>query len=231
MLHKLAAAQRHYADHGWLKTFHLFSFADYYDPENLHFGSLRVFNDDDIAGERGFGAHRHDNMEIVTLVHAGELSHQDSLGNTGTIRGGEVQYMSAGTGVTHAEFNQGQAPVQLFQIWIIPDVENTAPQYAQKDFSQAPKNVLVPVASGQGHEGALVIRVDATISTAELEAEHRITYDLPPGRGLFVYVRQGQLDMNGVIFESGDQARIMDETSIVITAIDTSYFVAIDVAV
>ena len=134
MITKISSSSRHHADHGWLSTYFLFSFAEYYDPQNLEFGNLRVFNDDTIAPHSGFSEHDHDNMEIVTIVHEGTLTHRDSMGSVGAISAGEVQYMSAGTGVTHAEMNDGGVPVHLFQIWLYPNEKNAAPRYEQKRF-------------------------------------------------------------------------------------------------
>lgn len=187
------------------------------------------FNDDYIQGENGFGAHQHDNMEIVTIVHEGQLTHQDSMGNTGTIRKGEVQYMSAGTGVTHAEVNQDKEPIHLYQIWIMPDEQNVQPQYAQKDFSNISSNALVPVASGQNLLGAIPIRTNSTIYLCKLDAGHSIIHRLEHDRGLFVYMKEGDVEINGTKFEKEDQARIMDQDTILIKANTATEFVAIDV--
>jgi quercetin 2,3-dioxygenase len=229
MIRKILANSRYKAEHDWLTTYHLFSFAMYFDRGNLNFGALRVFNDDYIDGENGFGAHQHDNMEIVTIVHEGELTHQDSLGNTGTIRKGEVQYMSAGTGVTHAEVNQEKAPIHLYQIWIMPDEQGLQPQYAQKSFSNIAPNTLVPVASGQNLPGAIPIRTNSSIYLAKLEPGQTITHELQPDRGLFVYIKEGSLEINGTKFAKEDQARIMDEDNILIKTPDGAEFIAIDV--
>ncbi len=195
----------------------------------MNFGALRVFNDDYIDGESGFGAHSHDNMEIITIVHKGTLTHQDSLGNTGQIKTGEVQYMSAGTGVTHAEVNQQKEPIHLYQIWIFPDEQNQQPQYAQKGFSNMTMNQLIPVASGQNKPDAIKIRTASTIYLAKLDSDKTIRYQLENDRGLFIYIKQGKLTINGVEFEKEDQARIMDEADILIKASADSEFIAIDV--
>jgi redox-sensitive bicupin YhaK (pirin superfamily) len=229
MIRKILAQTRHKAEHDWLTSYHLFSFSMYFDRGNLNFGALRVFNDDYIDGENGFGAHQHDNMEIVTIVHKGELTHQDSMGNTGTISKGEVQYMSAGTGVMHAEVNQEKAPIHLYQIWIMPDEQNLPPQYAQKSFSNITPNELVPVASGQNLPGAIPIRANSTIYLAKLEAEQTVNHKLEYDRGLFVYIKEGSLEINGTKFAKEDQARIMDEDHILIKTQDGAEFVAIDV--
>jgi quercetin 2,3-dioxygenase len=229
MIRKVSANTRYKAVHDWLTTYHLFSFAMYFDRGNMNFGVLRVFNDDYIEGENGFGAHHHDNMEIVTIVHEGQLTHQDSIGNSGTITTGEVQYMSAGTGVTHAEVNQEKEPIHLYQIWIMPDEQNIPPQYAQKNFSNRAPNTLVPVASGQSLPGAIPIRTNSTIYLAKLDAGHAITHQLERDRGLFVYIKEGSLEINGTKFEKEDQARIMDEDSVLIKTNSGTEFVAIDV--
>lgn len=201
----------------------------YHDRGNMNFGALRVFNDDYIDGESGFGAHSHDNMEIVTIVHQGTLTHQDSIGNTGNIKAGEVQYMSAGTGVTHAELNEKPEPVHLYQIWIFPDKQNQPPQYAQQDFSNMMRNQLVAVASGQNKNGAISIRTNSTIYLSKLDANQTIKHQLENDQGLFVYLKQGKLTINGVELEKEDQARIMDEPDILIKATEDSEFIAIDV--
>jgi redox-sensitive bicupin YhaK (pirin superfamily) len=230
MISKIPSSNRHYIDHGWLKTYHLFSFADYFDPRNMNFGTLRVFNDDSIDGQTGFGEHHHENMEIVTIVLIGELTHKDSMGNIGTIKAGEVQYMSAGTGVTHAEMNAGDEPVHLYQIWILPDEEGLPPLYSQRDFREASKNVLVPVASGQSKEGSLPMRTDSTIYTSKLEAGQTIRYSLPSGRGAFIYITQGNLKIYNTEFETGDQARIRGAEELTITALKDTQFILIDVS-
>lgn len=248
MVTKIPADRRHFADHGWLRTYYLFSFADYYDPANVNFGTLRVFNDDVIAARSGFSEHDHANMEIVTIVLDGELTHGDNMGTGGTIRAGEVQYMSAGSGVTHSEMNRSDAPVHLYQIWLLPDVEDAEPRYAQKDFSSIPKaNILLPVASGSfpppaggGVErsetegslnGTLEMRTDATIFLSELEMGRTIEHGLLTGRGAFIYVTEGRLDINGTDFMANDQARITHETSLRIKAREDSKFILIDVPI
>lgn len=231
MITKISSENRYHAHHGWLSTYHLFSFADYYDPRNMNFGVLRVFNDDTIDGESGFGAHSHRDMEIVTIMLEGELTHQDNMGNTAILKKGEVQYMSAGTGVTHSEVNASKEKTHLYQIWIMPKAKNLAPTYGQKDFStREKKNVLVPVASDKVLDEAIVMQADATIYKAELAEGVTVKYALEKGRGLFVYVIQGSIDVNGSAFQMQDQARIKDERNISITAPKKdARFIAIDV--
>lgn len=230
MLRKITAAQRFKAEHGWLRSYHLFSFASYFDRGNMNFGTLRVFNDDYIGGNSGFGAHSHDNMEIITIVHSGTLTHQDSMSNIGNIKAGEVQYMSAGTGVTHAELNQSDEPVHLYQIWVFPDEQNLPPQYAQRDFSNAPINELVPVASGEGKPGAITIRANATIYTANMEPGQTIRHKLASLRGLFVYVKEGSVRINGIQLEKEDQARIIDEADVLFQSDAETELIAIEVS-
>lgn len=226
---KIEANQRFKAEHGWLKSYHLFSFASYIERGNMNFGTLRVFNDDYIDGNSGFGAHSHDNMEIITIVHQGTLTHQDSMGNNEKIVRGEVQYMSAGTGVTHAELNQGDEPIHLYQIWIFPDKQNESPRYAQQEFGNISPNVLIPVASGNDLPGSMKIGADATIFLAHLEAGQIIRHTLRQDRGLFVYIKEGSAQINGMDFGKEDQARITDEEHVLFTASQDTQLIAIDV--
>lgn len=229
MIRKISAAQRFKAEHGWLKSYHLFSFASYQERGNMNFGTLRVFNDDYIDSNSGFGAHSHNNMEIITIVHKGTLTHQDSIGNSGNIKSGEVQYMSAGTGVTHAELNQADEPIHLYQIWIFPDEQNLTPQYAQQNFSNSLPNELVPVASGQDKSGAIKIRANTTIYTANIKPNHTTKLSLKSNRGLFVYIKEGSVNINGMQFVKGDQARITDESGVLFKSETHTELVAIEV--
>lgn len=219
MISHIPAHKRYHAKHGWLDTFHLFSFAQYYDPENVHFGNLRVFNDDRIDAFSGFDDHDHEEMEIVTIMLEGELTHRDSLGNKKLLKAGEVQRMSAGTGVTHAEKNLGNTPVHLYQIWFLPNRVRDLPSYEQKDFSyQLEKNVLHPLVKPGGGESVLDIHADVTISRLDLEKDKTIAYSLKSGKGLFVYVERGSLVINGELFLEGDQARIQDQPDMMFTS-------------
>lgn len=229
MITHIPAANRYHADHGWLKTHYLFSFADYYDLANMNFGNLRVFNDDSIAAHNGFGEHAHDNMEIVTIVLKGELTHKDSLGNKGTIKAGEVQHMSAGSGITHAEMNESNTPVHLYQIWIAPRAFNLSSRYRQKDFSDMEKNRLVAVASGEEKAGALSMQTDATIYLAEMEAGKSLEHKIKSSRGVFVYLTKGNIAINKTTLAPGDQARISEEDMITVDAQSSAKFVLIDV--
>jgi quercetin 2,3-dioxygenase len=230
MITKIPALSRYHASHSWLSTYHLFSFADYFDSENMNFGTIRVFNDDTIDAHSGFGAHSHQNMEIITILLEGELTHKDSMGNVGTIGKGEVQYMSAGTGVTHAEVNNGDTPVHLYQIWITSKEKNLPPIYAQKDFGNTSnKNILSPVVSGTEQGKAIVVRTDAVIYTLTLEKEKDLSYEILEARGVFIYVTSGELRINGELYEAGDQARIEREEVAVLKAQEETSFVLIDV--
>lgn len=226
---RIEAKRRHRQRYEWLDTYYLFSFANYFDPSNLEFGTLRVFNDDRINAYSGFDEHGHDNMEIVTIMLDGRLTHRDSLGNVETIKAGEVQRMSAGTGVVHAEKNLDDEPVHLYQLWFYPQTENLAPGYAQADFSYIEPNKLVPMVSNQPTEGALSMSADATIYRADVGASQSLSYALQLGRGVFIYVEAGELMINDQVFQTGDQARIASETNVVVKTNQGAKFICIDV--
>lgn len=205
--------ERGHADHGWLKTWHSFSFADYYDPAHMHFKTLRVLNEDYVAAGRGFGMHPHNDMEILTMVLSGELTHKDSMGNTSAIRPGEFQRMTAGTGVLHSEFNHSKnEPVHLMQIWIFPEKKNLEPGYEQKAFPQEErKNQLRLVAARDGRDGALTIHQDANVYASSLEPGAEVAYSLAEGRGVWLQVATGELEVNGAKLGAGDAASITSE--------------------
>lgn len=190
-----AAGTRGHADHGWLKTYHTFSFAGYHDPERVHFGAMRVLNDDTVAGGSGFGKHPHDNMEIITVVLKGALEHQDSMGHIQSINPGEVQVMSAGTGVQHSEYNHNKhQDVELFQIWIFPDKRNVTPRYDQKMFDESLRlnKVQQLVSSIDNDEEGLKIHQDARISRVTLESGKEINYTLKDDKhGLYILMVEG----------------------------------------
>ncbi|MEE9543619.1 MAG: pirin family protein [Thermodesulfobacteriota bacterium] len=227
----IRACDRHFSDQGWLKTFWLFSFSDYYDPDNLRHGTLRVFNDDIVEPGEGFGTHPHKEMEIVTIVLSGEITHTDSMGNAHSLKAGEVQRMSAGTGITHSEFNRSTEPLHLYQIWIIPDTSGLTPTYEQKAFDpDGSMNNLLPVVSGMGMEGALSIHSDSSIYISKLEAENGLTYEADGGRAIFIYLTSGTIEVNGERLGVCDQARLIveGETELAISAVEESSFVLID---
>jgi redox-sensitive bicupin YhaK (pirin superfamily) len=222
--------QRHFNDFGWLKTYWLFSFSDYHDPENIQFGALRVFNDDVVAPNTGFSTHPHREMEIITIVLDGELTHEDSMGNKTVIRTNEVQCMSAGTGITHSEFNRSDKPLHLYQIWIFPRERGLEPSYDQKSYVPSSwENVLCPLASGQDISGAVKIHADATIYRANLEKGRSLHFNASHGRGVFIYLKNGSLTINNQQLEESGQARIEFDGSLDIEAHDHSDFILIDV--
>lgn len=216
MIQKIEAKDRHLSHIDWLKSYFLFSFADYFDPQNIDFGTLRVFNDDTIAGESGFGKHQHDNMEIVTIVLEGEITHGDSMGNDSkSIKAGEVQRMSAGTGVIHSEMNKGKAPVHLYQIWIMPEKNNIEPSYEQKDFSSLlVPNELVALISGQEKPAALTMNTNATIYRGKFTKDFVFEYKPEKNRGVFMYLSSGKIQVNSVEINFGDQLRITQEENL-----------------
>lgn len=221
--------QRHYNDLGWLKTYWLFSFSDYRDPENLQFGQLRVFNDDIVASGTGFSTHPHREMEIITIVLEGEITHEDSMGNKKVIKADEVQCMTAGTGITHSEFNRSDKPLHLYQIWIFPEQRGLEPSYAQKSYAPASwDNVLYPIASGEGLPGTVTIHADATVYRAALDQGRALHFEASEGRAVFMYLKSGSLRVNGQKLEEGGQARIQNEGALNIEAMDHAEFILID---
>lgn len=213
MLTLRTSEQRGFADHGWLQSFHSFSFADYFDPAHMGFGPLRVINDDVVAPGRGFGMHGHRDMEIVTYVLKGKLSHKDSLGNGADILPGDVQRMSAGKGIMHSEFNQGlYEPVHLLQIWIEPKDKGGSPSYEQKNFSEADKRGrLRLVASPDGREGSVTIHADASLSVGLFDGDERAELALDPARKAYVHVARGQIVANGQVLKAGDALKLEGE--------------------
>ena len=210
------SGERGYADHGWLKSFHSFSFAGYHDPDHMGFGNLRVINEDRIAAGRGFGTHSHQNMEIISYVVSGELAHRDSMGNVKGIPPGDVQRMSAGTGVQHSEFNH--APDQathLLQIWIEPNVTGIAPGYEQKTFSETGKRgVLRLVASPDGAQDSVLMHADARLYVGLFDGGESATLALDPARKAYVQLVRGQLDVNGQALHAGDALALQSESEL-----------------
>ena len=214
------SAERGYADHGWLKSFHSFAFADYDDEEQMGFGNLRVINEDRIAPGQGFGTHGHRDMEIVSYVLDGELAHKDSTGtaasgsdNSGVIRPGDVQRMSAGTGVRHSEFNHAQdRETHFLQIWLIPEKAGIDPGYEQKHFDDGSKRGrLRLVASPDGRDGSVIVHADALIFAGLFDKNEKAVYRVDPGRLAYVHVVRGRLELNGKVLEQGDAAKVNDE--------------------
>src|SRR6266699_4905845 len=207
---------RGYADHGWLRSYHSFSFADYHDPAHMGFGHLRVINEDRIQPGTGFGTHGHRDMEIISYVLEGALAHKDSMGNGSAIVPGDVQRMSAGKGVMHSEFNHAQDGVTHFlQIWIEPNVMGIPPSYEQKHFdAAAKKGRLRLVASPDGREGSVTIHQDAHVYAALLDGADRANHKLQPGRRAYLHVARGRLTVNGQPLEAGDALRTVDAAEI-----------------
>lgn len=213
-------SDRGHANHGWLDTYHTFSFNTYYDPDQMQFRALRVINEDWVAPGRGFGAHPHENMEILTYLLEGALSHRDSMGNGSVIRPGDVQRMSAGTGVVHSEVNHSkQQPVHLLQIWIYPGKQGLAPGYEQKTFSDDEKRgQLRLLASNDGRDGSLTIHQDASLYAAMLEPETQLSRNLGAGRYAWVQVARGSVELNGHLLSAGDGAALSSESSVELRA-------------
>lgn len=226
------SAERGHAKHGWLESFHTFSFADYYDDAHMHFRALRVINEDFVAPGEGFDTHPHHNMEIITIVLEGALAHKDSLGNTSVIRPGEIQRMTAGTGVTHSEFNHSKTdPVHLYQIWILPEKKGLPPGYEQKSFSEnEKKNTLKLVASPAGENGAVTIHQNARLYDCILEKEKEVSHSLNKERGVWVQVKSGTIRLNGKTLNTGDGASIEEEGTLAFKATEKSSFLLFDLA-
>ncbi len=204
--------ERGYADHGWLKSYHSFSFADYYDPQFMNFGPLRVINEDRIAAGMGFGTHGHQNMEIISYVLDGALAHKDSMGNGSSIRPGDVQRMSAGTGVMHSEFNHARDQTTHFlQIWIQPNQFGIPPSYEEKHFGEAEKRgKLRVIAAPDARDGAVKLHADATIYAGLFDGAEKVTLSIPAGRRAYVHVARGALTVNGQQLVAGDALKLVD---------------------
>jgi redox-sensitive bicupin YhaK (pirin superfamily) len=213
------ANERGHAEHGWLDSYHTFSFANYYDPQWMGFRSLRVINDDLVMPGMGFGKHPHRDMEIITYVLSGALEHKDSMGNGRVIRAGDLQYMAAGTGVQHSEFNPAKdEAVHFLQIWIQPDRQGVKPRYAEKSFSNAPAGKLHLVTNKAGRDGSIAIHQDADLWLAKLEAGNRVSHTLGRGRQVWVHVAEGEVALNGKKLEGGDGAALTEPGELELTA-------------
>jgi quercetin 2,3-dioxygenase len=220
------------ADHGWLKAKHHFSFARYYDPERLGHGALRVWNDDEIAPNTGFPPHPHADMEIITYVRQGAITHEDSLGHKGRTEAGDVQVMSAGSGIHHAEFNRETVPTKIFQIWIEPETGGGEPSWGAKPFPKSDRSGrFVPLASGfAGDDDALPIRAPARVLGATLKAGDVAEYELGPKRHGYLVPAQGSVEVNGVQILTRDGAAISNEQVVKIKALEDSEIVLVDAA-
>jgi redox-sensitive bicupin YhaK (pirin superfamily) len=209
------ANERGHAEHGWLDTYHTFSFADYYDPKWMGFRSLRVINDDLVLPRAGFGQHPHRDMEIITYILSGQLVHQDSMGNGRVITPGEFQYMSAGTGVLHSEQNpSGTEAVHLLQIWIQPDAKGVEPRYAEKSMKDATPGQLHLVTSKTGRDGSIAIHQDSDLYLARLDAGQNVTHTLAPNRHAWLHVAEGEVTLNGRTLTGGDAVAVSNESAL-----------------
>jgi quercetin 2,3-dioxygenase len=224
--------ERGHANHGWLDTHFTFSFADYFDPEHVQFRTLRVMNDDRVAGGGGFPTHPHRDMEIVTYVLEGALEHRDSMGNGSVIKPGDVQYMSAGTGVRHSEFNASETePVHLYQIWMLPDKNGYKPAYDQKNFSEAEKRgKLRLLASPDGRDSSVKIRQDNELYATVLGEGEAVKHELKPKRHAYVQVARGSVKLNGTKLEEGDGAAISEEKAVELTGVSKAEVLLFDLA-
>ncbi|GGC24845.1 putative quercetin 2,3-dioxygenase [Novosphingobium marinum] len=219
------------ADHGWLDARHHFSFAGYHDPARTNWGRLRVWNDDTIAAKSGFPSHPHRDMEIVTYVHEGAITHRDSLGNEGRTGAGDVQVMSAGTGIEHSEFNLEDEQTRLFQIWILPDRRGEAPSWGARPFPRGDRSGrFVTLASGIEGDDALPIRADARVLGATLAAGEQATYETEPGRHLYLVSASGRIDVDGTPANARDGVAITGVDRFTVTAAEDSELVLVDAA-
>ncbi len=230
MITVIKSDERHHADMGWLSTYWHFSFDDYYDAANMNWGALRVFNDDVIQPGQGFGSHPHRDMEIVTCVLEGELEHRDNQGNRGVIHPGEVQVMSAGTGIVHSEYNHSKDhPVHLLQLWIIPRTKGLPPRWEQRQFAPADRaGKLLPVVSGGQLPETLVIDQGAAIYVSALRAGQEVVHKSRAGRKAYLFVISGSLTVNGTPLAAGDQARIADEPELTLRATGKAELILLD---
>ena len=230
MIHLRANHERGHTKIGWLDSYHTFSFGDYYDPENMGFRSLRVINDDRVAPDMGFGMHPHRDMEIITYVLEGALEHKDSLGNGSVIRPGDVQRMSAGTGILHSEFNASQtAPVHLLQIWILPEQKGLPPSYEQRTIATEEKRgKLRLIASHDGREGTVTVHQDVDLYAALFAPGEEAAHELQPGRHGWVQVVRGAVTLNGIQLQTGDGAAVSEEKTLEIRANNESEVLLFD---
>lgn len=230
MIDVIPSQKRHYTDIGWLQTYWLFSFSNYYDPENVNHGTLRVFNDDVVLPGKGFGIHPHEEMEIISIVLDGEMEHQDTMGNTTVIKKNDVQRMTAGTGLQHSEWNHANTPVHFFQIWVLPQKKGLAPSYDQKSFNPKTwKNQLTLLAAERSENDTVSLNADARIFRAELDAGQKITYQTTHDRKLFSYIISGNARIDGLRLKARDQARINSMTHLELTGENLADVLLLDI--
>ena len=222
---------RGHANHGWLESFHSFSFANYYNPNRMNFGLLRVLNDDSVAAGRGFGAHPHDNMEIISIPLEGDLEHQDNMGNKTVIKSNDVQIMSAGTGVVHSEYNPSREDaVKFLQIWVFPKERNIKPRYAQKTFAPADRENKLQVVVSPEDEEAVWINQDAYFSLGKFEAGKTVDYEIQKiGNGAYIFVLDGKVEVAGEVYDKRDAVGVWDTDKVNIKAAENANFLVIDV--
>jgi quercetin 2,3-dioxygenase len=221
--------ERGHAEHGWLDSYHSFSFADYYNPQWMGFRTLRVINDDLVMPGMGFGTHPHRDMEIITYVLSGQLQHKDSMGNGRIISPGELQYMSAGSGVQHSEFNPSKTEAAHFlQIWIMPDAKGVKPRYAEKSLRDAPTGKFHLVTSKSGRDGSIAIHQDADLWLAKLDAGQQVAHSLANGRNAWLHVAEGEVTLNGKTLSGGDAAAVTSEATLQLAATKPSQVLLFD---
>ena len=232
MMYLRKSDERGYADHGWLKAKHSFSFSSYYDDRFLGFRDLRVINEDQVLGGGGFPTHSHKNMEIITYILEGALEHRDSMGTGSVIRPGDVQYMSAASGVSHSEFNHSKTNrVHLLQIWILPEHQGGDPRYDQKNFDESTRlNQLKLIVSRDGREGSISVRQDMNLYASLLEPEKTVSLSIKEGRHAWLQLAKGKIDVNGEEIEAGDGLAFSDESKIEIRALEKAEFLLFDLA-
>ena len=222
--------ERGHANHGWLDSYHSFSFASYYDPQHMGYSVLRVINEDIVDGGQGFGKHPHRDMEIVTYMLSGQLQHRDSMGNGAVIGPGDVQRMTAGTGVEHSEFNASQTvPAHLLQIWLLPEQNNLSPSYEDKHFTDAEKhNRWCLIVSHDGREGSLIIHQDVSVYATKLTQGTSLPHDMQANRSLYLQVAAGRINLNGEVLVAGDAAKLDQQMAVSIEALDASELILFD---
>lgn len=223
------ASERGHADHGWLNSYHTFSFAGYYDPQHLGFGSLRVINEDRVLGGQGFGTHPHHDFEIISYVVSGALKHEDSMGHAAVMKAGDVQRISAGTGIAHSEFNNSRSePVHFLQIWLLPSRQGLPPGYAQQSFAGAAANTLTLAVSPDGGNQSIKINQDARLFIGKLDARGEVGHLLREQRCAWIQLIDGSLDLNGKKLSSGDGASVSEESQLCFTSEKGAHFLLFD---
>jgi quercetin 2,3-dioxygenase len=229
MMNVRKSGERGHANHGWLDSYHTFSFADYYDPEHTNFRALRVINEDFIAPAKGFGTHPHNDMEIITYIVKGALQHRDSMGNSAVMRTGDIQRISAGSGIMHSEFNASSSePVHLLQIWLAPDQKGVKPGYVEKSFAKAEPGRLHLAVSQTGRDGSIPIHQDADLYFSKLDAGQKAGLALRPGRHAWLQLIEGELDANGSRLSAGDAAGFSKTDALKLSAVDSAHFLLFD---